>query len=59
VALFDPDHIHHEATHEWFAANRDAGWARRRDGRLATFDRGIPQASVAGATSGNLEIIPA
>ena len=135
VALFDPDHIHHEAAHGWFAANRDAGWAtcpltenglvrvlsnpeyagssetpasiirrlgafcassshvfwpddvslrdrrlfqktapathrqvtdvyllglaRRRDGRLATFDRGISQESVAGATSGNLEIIPA
>jgi toxin-antitoxin system PIN domain toxin len=27
VALFDPDHVHHEAAHGWFAANRDAGWA--------------------------------
>ena len=27
VALFDPDHVHHEAAHEWFAANRGAGWA--------------------------------
>ncbi len=27
VALFDPDHIHHEAAHEWFAANRETGWA--------------------------------
>ena len=27
VALFDPDHVHHEAAHGWFAANRGAGWA--------------------------------
>jgi hypothetical protein len=27
VALFDPDHVHHEAAHSWFAAHRDAGWA--------------------------------
>lgn len=27
VALFDPDHLHHEAAHDWFAANRTAGWA--------------------------------
>jgi toxin-antitoxin system PIN domain toxin len=27
VALFDPDHVHHEAAHGWFAANRQAGWA--------------------------------
>ena len=27
VALFDPDHVHHEAAHEWFAANREGGWA--------------------------------
>jgi toxin-antitoxin system PIN domain toxin len=27
VALFDPDHVHHDAAHDWFGANRDAGWA--------------------------------
>jgi uncharacterized protein len=27
VALFDPDHVHHEAAHDWFAANRKGGWA--------------------------------
>lgn len=27
VALFDPHHIHHDAAHDWFAENRDAGWA--------------------------------
>lgn len=27
VALFDPEHIHHEAAHAWFAAVRDGGWA--------------------------------
>ncbi|MBI5480024.1 MAG: PIN domain-containing protein [Deltaproteobacteria bacterium] len=27
VALFDPDHIHHEAAHAWFAVNRPSGWA--------------------------------
>ncbi|MFI5121205.1 MAG: TA system VapC family ribonuclease toxin [Thermoanaerobaculia bacterium] len=27
VALFDPDHVHHEAAHGWFAGNREDGWA--------------------------------
>lgn len=27
VALFDPDHIHHDAAHDWFAAHREHGWA--------------------------------
>jgi hypothetical protein len=27
VALFDPDHIHHELAHDWFADNRSRGWA--------------------------------
>jgi toxin-antitoxin system PIN domain toxin len=27
VALFHPDHIHHETAHAWFATNRAAGWA--------------------------------
>ena len=27
VALFDPHHIHHDAAHDWFAANRHFGWA--------------------------------
>ena len=27
VALFDPDHIHHEVAHDWFADNRSRGWA--------------------------------
>ena len=27
VALFDPDHIHNEAAHNWFSANRQGGWA--------------------------------
>ena len=27
VALFDQDHPHHDAAHEWFAANRGSGWA--------------------------------
>lgn len=27
VALFDPDHLHHEGAHEWFAEHRAAGWA--------------------------------
>ena len=27
IALFDPDHIHHEAAHDWFADHRSAGWA--------------------------------
>lgn len=27
VALFDPDHVHHELAHDWFADNRTRGWA--------------------------------
>jgi toxin-antitoxin system PIN domain toxin len=27
VALFDPDHVHHELAHDWFADHRSAGWA--------------------------------
>ena len=27
VALFDPDHPHHEPAHDWLAANRSSGWA--------------------------------
>ena len=27
VALFDPEHVHHDAAHAWFASNRGAGWA--------------------------------
>ncbi len=27
VALFDPDHVHHDLAHDWFAEYRGAGWA--------------------------------
>lgn len=27
VALFDPDHVHHELAHDWFAEHRASGWA--------------------------------
>jgi uncharacterized protein len=27
VALFDPDHVHHEAAHRWFGKHRTQGWA--------------------------------
>ncbi len=27
VALFDPNHVHHEIAHDWFADQREAGWA--------------------------------
>ena len=27
VALFDPDHVHHEIAHDWFAHHRAGGWA--------------------------------
>lgn len=27
VALFDPDHVHHELAHDWFADARSKGWA--------------------------------
>lgn len=27
IALFDPDHVHHELAHDWFADNRSRGWA--------------------------------
>ena len=27
VALFEPDHVHHEVAHDWFADSRRSGWA--------------------------------
>jgi toxin-antitoxin system PIN domain toxin len=27
IALFDPDHVHHDLAHDWFADNRTRGWA--------------------------------
>lgn len=27
VALFDPDHVHHEVAHDWFADHHANGWA--------------------------------
>jgi toxin-antitoxin system PIN domain toxin len=27
IALFDPDHVHHEAAHAWFGSHRSSGWA--------------------------------
>jgi toxin-antitoxin system PIN domain toxin len=27
VALFDPNHVHHDVAHDWFADQREAGWA--------------------------------
>lgn len=27
IALFDPDHVHHQPAHDWFAGNRQSGWA--------------------------------
>ena len=27
VALFDPDHVHHELAHDWFADHQRDGWA--------------------------------
>ena len=27
VALFEPEHVHHDAAHDWFADARRSGWA--------------------------------
>jgi predicted nucleic acid-binding protein len=27
VAFFDPDHVHHDLAHDWFAGQRRSGWA--------------------------------
>jgi toxin-antitoxin system PIN domain toxin len=27
IAFFQPDHVHHELVHQWWAVNRDHGWA--------------------------------
>jgi toxin-antitoxin system PIN domain toxin len=27
VALFDPEHVHHDLAHDWFADQRPNGWA--------------------------------
>ena len=29
IALFDPDHVHHDLAHDWFADNRGRGFASR------------------------------
>ena len=135
VALFDPDHVHHDFAHDWFADHRADGWAtcpltengfvrvlsnpaynaaigqpieliqrlkqfcarghhlfwpdaislrdpnlfnpnfiaghrqisdiyllglaRKMNGRLATFDRGIPLGAVVGATRSSVAIVSA
>lgn len=27
IAIVDEEHVHHRVIHEWWAANRSAGWA--------------------------------
>ena len=27
IALLQPDHVHHEAAHQWWSANASEGWA--------------------------------
>lgn len=27
IALFDPEHVHHEPAHSWFGGHRSSGWA--------------------------------
>ncbi len=27
IAIFDPNHVHHEAAHRWFEGQRGQGWA--------------------------------
>ena len=27
IALFDPDHVHHERAHAWWKGNKASGWA--------------------------------
>ena len=27
IAIVDEEHVHHRVAHEWWAANRAAGWA--------------------------------
>ena len=27
IALFDPDHVHHDVAHDWFAENGQSAWA--------------------------------
>ena len=27
IALFDPDHVHHQVAHDWFDDQRPSGWA--------------------------------
>ena len=35
VALFDPDHVHHEAAHLWFETRRDVAWPAARSPKTA------------------------
>lgn len=50
VALFFPDHVHHELAHDWFEDHQMAG-------QLVTFDRTIPLQAVRGATRDLIQII--
>lgn len=34
VALFDPNHVHHDVAHDWFADHHRRGWSR--DNRVVT-----------------------
>jgi uncharacterized protein len=27
IALFQPDHVHHQRAHQWWEKNQDSGWA--------------------------------
>ena len=72
VALFDPAHVHHETAHDWFADNREAGWATcpltengflRTAGRIARAREPIPVRALvrslrAFTDSGNHEFWP-
>jgi uncharacterized protein len=51
LALFDPDHTNHEIAHDWFADNREFGWATcpltengflRTAGRVARASEFVP-----------------
>ena len=56
VALFDPDHVHHEIAHDWFADHRHLGWATCPVTERG-FARVLSNPAYAGAVSRVTEIV--
>lgn len=57
VALFDPDHVHHELAHDWFADHRDGRWATCAVSE-AGFVRVVSNPAYGSAAASTADVIP-